>query len=96
VAFGRRRSWNPAPSQPPALAEGSQVPNAEPAAPAHIGRPEEPDGLGGDELGLGTRRSGTPQVGKPVVVMAVDPQRQELTPRKKSRRPMAQFLGHAG
>jgi hypothetical protein len=54
----------------------------------------KPLGLGRDELALGARWRRTPQVGERVLVVAVDPQHQELAPHKKGGRSMAQLLGH--
>ena len=69
---------------------------AEPSAPTDIWWSEESIGLGRDEFVLGTQRSSTPQVSKRMVVVTIEPQRQELTTGKESRRSVTHLLRHAG
>ena len=52
-------------------------PDADPAAAADVGRPEEPGGLGRGQLLLRARRRRAPQVRELAGVMAVRPQRHE-------------------
>jgi hypothetical protein len=70
--------------------------NSEPAPPPDIRWPEESVGLRRDELILDARRSRTPQVWKPVIVVAMEPQGQELLTYEESWRSVAQLLRHAG
>jgi hypothetical protein len=70
--------------------------NSEPSPPPDIRWPEESVGLSRDKFILDSRRSRTPQVRKPVFVVAIEPQRQELLPYEERWRSVAQLLGNTG
>ncbi len=70
--------------------------DSEPAPPPDIRWTEESVGLRRDELFLGARRRRAPQMGKPVIVVAIEPKAQELLPCEERRRSVAQLLRHAG
>src|SRR6202035_3471353 len=70
-------------------------PHADPASPAHVGRPEEAAPLTGAELLLRSGQTRAPQVRKVVLVMAVGPQGHErlLVPDEPGRRAATEPLG---
>jgi hypothetical protein len=75
--------------------DGAVKSNSKPAPPPDIRWPEESIGLRRDEFILDARRRRTPQVRKTVIVVPIEPQRQELLPHEEGWRTVAQPLRHA-
>jgi hypothetical protein len=76
--------------------DGAVKSNSEPAPPPDIRWSEESVGLSRDKFVLDARCSRTPQVRKPVFVVAIEPQRQELLPYEECWRSVAQLLRNTG
>ena len=76
--------------------DGPVKSNSEPAPPPDIRWPEESVGLRSDEFLLDARLSRTPEMRKAVIVVAIEPQRQELLPGEERWRSVAQLLRHTG
>jgi len=69
---------------------------ANPAPSSHVRWSEEPVGLAGDKLRLRTGGSGAPQMWEVIIMVAIQPEHQELLAGKEGRSPVARSLRRSG